>query len=427
MTLPGVARKLVQRKVADLRAYERNAKDHPEEQIVALCRTIERHGFNAPVLVDPELNVVAGHARLLAAARLGLRTVPTITLEHLTPEQARAYRIADNRVAELGEWNEALLASELEAIRRDGDLDGTGFSDDELAELLESIDEANEGNREIEDTEPGEPPETPVSRRGDVWILGRHRLMCGDSSSSEDVEVLLAGDVPALMATDPPYCVEYTGADRPQNSGKDWSDTYREIEIEDLGEFLRAVLRAVMPRLRKDAGIYIWHAHLQYPAIDQVLAEFGVLRHQPIIWAKPSSTFGYSYYRWAHETCVFGWLQGHKPPHYLENALGTVWEADWEGKARVSGNEHPCQKPLRLFEIPMEQHTEPGGVVFEPFSGSGTQLLAAEKLGRRCRAMELVPAFVDVAVRRWEAATGQVARLDGTDDTLGSLELSRNG
>jgi DNA modification methylase len=236
----------------------------------------------------------------------------------------------------------------------------------------------------------------------------------------------MGGDEAVLLSTDPPYCVRYDGASRPNHSGKDWSDVYDEVSIEDLGQFLTAVLKAALPHCRDDAGIYIWHAHLQYPVIDRVLEEFGILRHQPIIWSKPSSTFTYSFYRWAHEPCVFGWKKGHKPPHYLENTLTSVWEADWDGKARFTGD-HPTTKPTRLFEIPMQQHTRAGEVVLEPFSGSGSQLIAAEKLGRRCRAIEISPAFVDVAVRRWEGATGKTAILDETGRTFEETAAERVG
>jgi len=290
-----------------------------------------------------------------------------------------------------------------------------------LAELAEDA----EGSGDVDDPGPEEPPETPVSRPGDLWILGKHRLLCGDSTNEDDVARLMGDDTAALLSTDPPYCVDYTGADRPQDSGKDWSSKYREIEIKDLGEFLRAMLKAVLPRTRDSAAIYVWHAHLQYPVIDAVFQQFDILRHQPIIWVKPSSTFTYAYYRWAHEPCLFGWRQGHKPPHYLANGMTSVWEVDWEGKRRVVGNEHPTQKPLRLFEIPMEQHTKRGEVVLEPFSGSGSQLIAAECLRRRCRAMEISPAFVDVAVRRWEQATGKEAVLDGSDQTFAEVAQER--
>ncbi|MHC4262527.1 MAG: DNA-methyltransferase [Planctomycetota bacterium] len=185
------------------------------------------------------------------------------------------------------------------------------------------------------------------------------------------------------------------------------------------------MLGAVLPRTRDNAAVYVWHAHLQCPVIDAVFQEFDLLWHQPIIWKKPSSTFTYAYYRWAHEPCLFGWRRGHKPPHYLANGMTSVWEVDWEGKQRVVGNEHPTQKPLRLFEIPMEQHTRRGEVVLEPFSGSGSQLIAAERLRRRCRAMEISPAFVDVAVRRWEQATGKQAVLDGDGRTFAEIAEER--
>jgi DNA modification methylase len=256
-------------------------------------------------------------------------------------------------------------------------------------------------------------------------MLGQPRLLCGDSTRAEDVSRLMGEDCAALLATDPPYCVGYTGATRPKEGSKDWSSTYREFEIEDLGEFLSAALTATLPHARKNAAIYVWHAHLQYPVIDAVFREFDILRHQPIIWVKPSSTFTYAYNRWGHEPCLFGWRKGFKPPHYLENGLSSVWEVDWEGKQRIVGNEHPTQKPLRLFEIPMEQHTRRGEIVLEPFSGSGSQLIAAEKLGRRCRAMEICPAFVDVAVRRWELATGKQALLDGSGETFAGLAEER--
>lgn len=165
---------------------------------------------------------------------------------------------------------------------------------------------------------------------------------------------------------------------------------------------------------------------MQQPVIAATFERHGLLLHQVIVWVKPTATFGHCFYRWRHEPCAYGWRRGHKPDHGL-GKLETVWEVDWEGKSRVVGNEHPTQKPLRLFEIPMEQHTKSKAVVLEPFSGSGSQLVAAEKLGRRCRAIELVPAFVDVAVRRWEEATGREAVLEETEATFAEVRRSRNG
>jgi len=399
-----------------------NARSHPARNLEAIQSSLRRFGQQKPIVVDHSGLIRAGNGTYEAAKVLGWEAIDVVVTD-LDGMEAAAFAIADNRTAELAEWDEPALAALLRELRAEDGLDGVGFDDAEIDELLAELEALDAG--EVEDPGPEDPPERPVSRTGDLWVLGRHRLLCGDSTKPEDVGRLLAGETAALMATDPPYCVDYTGAERPQDSGKDWSDRYREVEIEDLGAFLRGVLGAVLPHLRPDAAIYVWHAHLQYPVIDRVFEEHGILRHQPIIWVKPSSTFTYAYYRWAHEPCVFGWRKGHKPPHYLENGLTSVWEADWEGKARVVGNEHPTQKPVRLFEIPMEQHTRPGEVVLEPFSGSGTQLLAAEKLGRRCFALEIQPAFVDVAVLRWEKATGKRATLEGGGECFEDLARTR--
>ena len=228
----------------------------------------------------------------------------------------------------------------------------------------------------------------------------------------------MAGEKAALLATDPPYCVDYTGMDRPihdgKPSGKDWSHVYREVDIKDLGRVPRRRLRRpACPTSRDDAAIYVWHAHVQQPVIAAHLRAHGLLLHQVLVWVKPTATFGHSYYRWQHEPCAFGWRAGTSPTHGF-GQLDSVWEVRL-GRARraSSATSIQPQKPTRLFEIPMEQHTKPGAIVLEPFSGSGIQIIAAEKLGRRCRAIEIQPAFVDVAIRRWEKATGKEATLDG--------------
>ena len=229
------------------------------------------------------------------------------------------------------------------------------------------------------------------------------------------------------MATDPPYCVDYTGMDRPihngKPSGKDWSHLYREVDIKDLGEFLDKVFVAALPHVEEAAAFYVWHAHLQQPTIAATFERHGLNLHQILVWVKPVATFGHSYYRWRHEPCAFGWRRGHKPKHGYGN-MDSVWEVDWEGKARIT-TFHPTSKPPRLFEIPIEQHTRKGAIVLEPFSGSGSQIIAAEKLGRRCRAMEISPVFVDGSVRRWEKATGKVATLDGSGKNFREVAAER--
>jgi DNA modification methylase len=238
---------------------------------------------------------------------------------------------------------------------------------------------------------------------------------------------LMDGKRAALLSTDPPYCVNYTGNDRPihdgKPSGKDWTHVYREIDIADLGVFLDGVFKAVLPHLQEGTAIYVWHAHVQQPTIAAAFERHGLLLHQVLVWVKPSAVFGHSYYRWRHEPCAFGWVQGSKPRHGV-GQLDTVWEADWDGKARFS-TFHPTSKPTKLFEIPIEQHTPPGAICLEPFSGSGSQIIAAEKLRRRCFAMELQPAFVDGTIDRWQVATGKQATLDGDGRTFAEILAER--
>ena len=390
-----------------------------EAAVPHVVASLQRFCWQQPIVAKKSGEVIAGNTRLKAAKELGMAKVPVVWFE-ASDREATAFAIADNRTHEFAEWDEPVLAALLQQLHQEDALDGVGYDEDDLNELLAEL-ASEQAQEELDDPGPSAPPTDPVTKRGDMWQLGEHRLLCGDATSADDVARVMAGDTASLLSTDPPYCVGYTGADRPEGSGKDWSELYREVEIADLGVFLKATLEAVLSHVRENAAIYVWHAHLQYPVLDRVFEEFDLLRHQPIIWRKPSSTFTYCYYRWAHETCLFGWRKGHKPPHYLDNGLSTVWDVDWEGRQRIVGNEHPTQKPVRLFEIPMEQHTRPGAVVLEPFCGSGSQLIAAERLRRRCRAIEICPAFVDVAVRRWEQATGKQAVLQSTGESFSQI------
>jgi DNA modification methylase len=404
-----------------------NARLHPETNLDAITASLKRFGQAEPLVVQAgTARVIAGNGRLVAMKKLGWTEcdIVEIDADNIT---ATALGIALNRTAELAAWDEPVLAKLLEELKQEGALDGVGYSDQELTELLAKIEA--ETPVELDDAGPEDPPENPVSRRGDLWLLGDHRILCGDSTSADDLARLMAGEKAALYATDPPYCVDYTGMDRPihdgKPSGKDWSHVYREVDIADLGQFLDGVFTAALPHIVDDAAIYVWHAHVQQPVIAATFEKHDILLHQVLVWVKPTATFGHSYYRWKHEPCAFGWKRGNKPQHGF-GQLDSVWEVDWEGKSRVVGNEHPTQKPLRLFEIPMEVHTKPGAIVLETFSGSGTQILAAERLHRRCRAMEISPAFVDVAVRRWEKATGKIAVLEATGQTFAEVTAVRS-
>ncbi|MDH5528253.1 MAG: site-specific DNA-methyltransferase [Nitrospirota bacterium] len=416
-----------QAQVDSLVPYIRNARTHTDAQVAQIAASIQEFGWTNPILVDGDNGVIAGHGRLLAARKLGLETVPVIELSHLTDAQKRAYILADNKLAENAGWDDELLAIELGELKdADFDLGLVGFDEDELARLLGDAVETHEESNVGDDTAP-EPPEQPVSRPGDLWILGNHRLLCGSSTDPGDVAKLMDGQKAALFATDPPYLIDYTGADRPNDSGKDWTDKYREIDIEDGEQFFRDLFETAIGHLEDNAAWYCWHAHKRAALIEKVWAGLGVLNHQQIVWVKPTALHSYSFFPWRHEPCLMGWKQGNKPAHDGDNshAVTSVWELDWEGNTRPVGNEHPTQKPLEVFAIPMRKHTQPGDICYEPFSGSGSQLIAGERLGRKVYAMEISPAFVDVAIKRWQEATGKDAVLDGDGRTFGQVAEER--
>jgi len=402
-----------------------NARSHPDRNLESITASLARFGQAEPLVVQASSRrVIGGNGRLVAMRKLGWTECEVVELE-ISDLDATALGIALNRTAELAEWDEPALAQILKLLRDQDSLLGVGFDVPDIDELLASL---GENTAPVEDPGPEPPSALAVARRGDLWTLGNHRLLCGDSTSEADMTRLIAGEKVALFATDPPYCVDYTGNDRPihdgKASGKDWSSVYREIDIADLGQFLDGVFAATLPHLIEKAPIYVWHAHVQQPTVAAAFERHGLLLHQVLVWVKPCAVFGHSYFRWRHEPCAFGWKQGSKPDHGVAQ-LDTVWEADWDGKSRPIDMGHPTSKPTRLFELPIELHTKPGQVVLEAFSGSGSQLIAAEKLGRKCRAMEITPAFVDVAIKRWEAATGKEAVLDGTGQSFAEVASTR--
>lgn len=409
--------------LARLHLSPRNPR-HNDDAVPRVAASIQRFGWQQPIVARASGEVIAGNARFKAATSLGLAEVPVVWFDGADSD-ALGYAIADNRTHEFSSWDDAMLAELLQELSREDALEGVGFDDADLARLEAELELGRAPA--IEDPGPQRPPAKAVTRTGDVWQLGKHRLLCGDSTKPEDVARVLAGDRVGLLSTDPPYCVDYTGNERPahngKSSGKDWSDVYREVDIEDLGAFLDRVLATNLPHVRERAPVYVWHAHVQQPTIAAAFERHGILFHQVLIWVKPVATFGRSYFRWRHEPCAFGWRKGERPQHGAAT-LDSVWEADWDGKARVH-TFHPTSKPTRLFEIPMELHTRAGDAVLEPFNGSGSQLIAAEKLGRRCRALELAAPFVDGTVERWQQATGREATLEGDGRTFAAIAAAR--
>jgi len=392
----------------------RNPNKHPDEQISLLARIIKAQGWRAPITVSNRSGfVVRGHGRLEAAKRLGVDVVPVDRQDYANEAEEWADLIADNRLAELAETDESLLKDLLtEVAGTNLDPELTGYTTDAIDDLIAGATPAPE----VEEDDVPELPEVATTKRGELWILGDHRLLCGDSTNRNDVLRLMDGRKARLFATDPPYLVDYTGGHRPAAS-KDWSDVYHEVNIKDGEGFFRSVFTNALEVLEPDSAWYCWHAHRRASLIERIWAELGVLNHEQIIWVKPAASQTFSFYPWQHEPCLMGWRQGHKPRHDGDNShsVTSVWQVDWEGKARLVGNEHPTQKPVAVFAIPIQKHTVPGDIVFEPFCGSGTQIIAAEQLGRACYAMEIEPTFCDVIIRRWENLTGlKAVREDGT-------------
>jgi ParB-like chromosome segregation protein Spo0J len=412
--------------------YATNARTHSEQQVAQLASSIVEFGFTVPCLVDERGVLIAGHGRLAAARKLGLTEVPVIRLAHLSDAQARALRLADNRLPENAAWDEELLAAELARLQEDSyNLELLGFDDGELDRLLADTENGGGGaDAEGEDEVP-EPPPVPVSQRGDLWVLGPHRLLCGDSTNATDVQRLMNGEKASLFATDPPYLVDYDGtnhpgADKTGTKNKDWGESYGVTwDDADQGpDLYRGFIRAAIDHaIEPNAAWYCWHASRRQAMLEAVWVELGAFVHQQIIWVKNRAVLTRSFYLWKHEPCLMGWLKGNKPERVSEEYLSSVWTIDTpSGEDRP---DHPTPKPLECFSIPMLQHVGRGGLCYEPFSGSGSQIMAGQATGRRVFAMEISPQYVDVAVRRWQTATGEAAVLEEGGDAFDAVAAER--
>jgi len=405
--------------IGDLKPWGKNPRKN-DGAVASVADSIKRFGFAAPIVARAEDHqIIAGHTRWLAAQKLGLDQVP-VRLVDLDPADAQLLALADNKLGEIAEWDDEQLAQVLEQLKLEGaDLTVTGFDDAEVAQLLGAL--HSDDLADVEEPPLPAPPKKPQSERGEVYQLGPHRIMCGDSTSADDVLKLMAGEHAALCATDPPYLVDYDGDNHPQSfervkKGKDnnksW-DAY--IDPSSSVEFFSSFLRvAIEHALVENPAFYQWHASRRQALVEAAWTENELLFHQQIIWVKPRPILTRSHFMWQHEPCFYGWIEG-KPPTKRPPASGdctSVWTIDGE-----SDGIHPTQKPLEIFTRPIGYHTDAGALVYEPFSGSGSQLIAAAKTGRRCFAMELAPEFVDVARIRWT----NFARAAGIDPGRGAL------
>lgn len=378
--------------IEKLKPYKNNARTHSDEQIEKIAKSMKEFGFINPVLVDGNLNVIAGHGRILGAKKLGMKEVPCLFIENLTEEQKRAYIIADNRLAEDAGWDKELLKIELEDLKNmNFDITLTGF---ELEDFDFSMDETEVIEDEFDETV----PEEPTSKKGEIYKLGKHFLMCGDSTDINDVEKLMNGVKADMLLTDPPYNVDYEGGTglTIQNDNMD-DETFR--------EFLRVSFFNANSVMKEGAVFYIWHADSEGYNFRGACHDIGWKVRQCLIWCKNTLVMGRQDYHWKHEPCLYGWKEGASHLWASDRKQTTVLEFD---RPSVS-KEHPTMKPVGLFDYLIKNNTKKDDIVLDLFAGSGTSIIACEQNGRIAYSMELDPKYVDVIISRWEKLTGQQA------------------
>jgi len=409
--MPANALQLEQWPISRLVEYERNPRKN-DDVVDQMAQAIMEFGFRIPIVARSDGLVVDGHLRLKAARVLGLDSVPVVLADELSETQIKAFRLLANQSANWAEWDELLLSAELnDLLAEDYDLSLIGFDDAELEALLAGEVDPETASREGEDDVP-EAPETPISRPGDLWVLGKHRLLCGDATVATDVERLLGDVKPLLMVTDPPYGVEYdpgwrnkAGAAATKRTGKVLNDD-------------RADWREAWALFPGDVA-YVWHGALHATTVAESLEASGFKIRSQIIWAKDRLVLSRGDYHWQHEPCLYAVKKTGKGHWAGDRKQTTLWQI--ANKDQDAETVHGTQKPVECMRRPILNNSSPGQAVYEPFMGSGTTLIAAETTGRVCYGIELNPAYVDVAVQRWQQFTGHEAVLDGTGENFADL------
>ena len=380
--------------IGEIVPYARNAKKHDKRQIDNVAESIRQYGFVQPVVIDRDGVIVIGHCRVLAAKKLGMEAVPCVCVDDLTPEQVNALRLVDNKSAEDGAaWDFDMLSMELPEIDLSAFDFDWGLAEDDSAVI-------------VEDEAPEVSDDPPTAKRGDVWQLGRHRLMCGDSTSADDVQTLTGGVQIDLFLTDPPYGVDYTG--KTKDALKIENDNRSDDEFIS---FLSDAFAAAALAMKPGAVFYIWHAILKTWAFESACQMVGWEVRQVLIWVKNSMVMGRQDYQWKHEPCLYGWKSGAGHLWASDRKQTTVLEFDRPTKNK----EHPTMKPVALFDYQIQNNTKGGDAVLDLFAGSGTTIMACEQNGRNAYCMELDPRYVDVIIKRWETFTGEKAVLLSDD------------
>ncbi len=377
--------------------YAKNSRTHSEDQIAQLAASIKEWGFTQAILVDEEAGIIAGHGRVMAARKLGMDQVPVVVAKGWSEAQKRAYVIADNKLALNAGWDNDLLALELGELNELGfDVELTGFSDEEIKAMMPV--EVTDGL-----TDPDDAPavqENPVTVPGDVWVMGKHRLLCGDSTSIDDLAKLTQGSLVDMWLTDPPYNVAYEGATKEKLTIKNDS-----MGDDQFRQFLRDAYTAADTVMKPGEVFYIWHADSEGYNFRGAAKDAGWTVRQCLIWKKSSMVLGRQDYQWKHEPCLYGWKEGAGHLWAADRKQTTILEFDKPAR----NGEHPTMKPVALFEYQLLNNTKGGDIVLDSFGGSGTTLIAAEKNGRTAMIMELDPRYCDVIIKRWQEFTGKQA------------------
>lgn len=394
----------------DLIPYARNSRTHSDEQVAQIAASIREFGFCNPVLIDAEGTIIAGHGRVMAATRMKLETVPCLRLSHLTDAQKRAYVIADNRIALSSGWDSELLANELSDLHADEfDLGLLGFDADELTALLafevKQIDDAPPSTEVVEDEIP-EAPADPITKVGNLWILGNHRLLCGDSTKAADVSRLMGGEKAEMMFTDPPYGVDYSGGVQFDGKGGAVTNNRERLANDNTTAIYPAFIPVALTAV--DGPCYMWFADSKARDVYNAVFDNHCEVHALIIWHKTNATYAAmnAQYKQRHEPCLYFKPKGSTLRWCGATTEATIWNQDRDG----INSFHPTQKPVALAAKAIKNHE--AQTVLDMFCGSGSTLIAAEQLNRRCFGMEISPAYCDIIVKRWENLTGKTATLE---------------
>lgn len=395
--------------------YVNNARTHSAEQIMKLRSSLREFGFINPIIIDKDYNIIAGHGRLMAAKDEGIREVPCVFVDYLTEAQKKAYILADNRMALDAGWDKELLKVEIEALQaEDFDLGLTGFDEKDLASFFDADNDVHEDDFDVD----AELEKPPVTKTGDVWLLGRHRLVCGDSTKEKTYTTLMKGEQANLVVTDPPYNVNYQGT-----AGKIKNDN---LQNDQFYTFLLSAFTCMEKAMAKDASIYVFHADTEGLNFRKAFDAARFYLSGTCIWKKQSLVLGRSPYQWQHEPCLYGWKKNGKHQWYSDRKQTTIWEFD---KPQKNGD-HPTMKPVPLIAYPIKNSSMTNCIVLDPFGGSGSTLIACEQTGRICRTIELDEKYCDVIVKRYIEQVGTTENVsvirDGKTIPFDALEVDNH-